>query len=137
VRHTYTSRRERRIDFWVAFAGWFVINSAVIFLISQMSGNTAPPIVAGLLLLANIGAPIVMAFTRAYLALGILVAFASALAVTVIEGVFSTIGDFVAAATGYQGSNIPTPVIVALMIGGLVALVGVGFVLRAIHLGIR
>lgn len=137
MRHTYTNQREKRIDFWLAFAGWFVINAVVIFVISQMSGTFVPPIIAGLLLLANIAAPIVLAFTRSYLALGILVAFASALAVAVIEGVFSTIGDFVAAASGYHGSNIPTAVIVAWIIGGLVAIVGVGFVLRAIHRGIK
>jgi hypothetical protein len=136
VRHTYTSTREKRIDFWAGFAGWIVINAALIAVITQL-GSTAGPIAAGLLILANIAVPIVLAFTRGFTALGILVAFAAALALTVISGVFSTVGDFISAASGYHGTGTPTAVIVALIIGGIVWLIAAFFALRAINRGIR
>jgi hypothetical protein len=136
VRHAYTSTRDRRIDFWVGFAGWIVINAALIALITQL-GSSAGPIAAGLLVLANIAAPIVLAFTRGYAALGILVAFAAALSLTVVAGVFSTIGDFISSATGTFNTPNPPPVIAALIIGGIVWLVGAFFALRAINRGVR
>jgi hypothetical protein len=135
VRHTYTSTREKRIDFWSGFAGWIVVNAALIAVITQL-GSTAGPIAAGLLILANIAAPIALAFIRGFAALGILVAFAAALSLTVIEGVFWTISDFISAA---RGTFDPTaqPSIVPLIIGGIVWLIGAFFALRAINRGIR
>jgi hypothetical protein len=135
VRHTYTSTREKRIDFWVGFAGWIVVNAAVILLISQLGTNFGP-IVAGVLILVNIAAPVVLAFIRSLAAFGIVVAFAAALSLTVIEGVFWTISDFISAA---RGTFNPTaqPSIVPLIVGAVVWLIGAFFALRAINRGIR
>jgi hypothetical protein len=131
VRHTYTSTREKRIDFWVGFAGWIVLNAALIAVISQL-GSTAGPIAAGLLVLANIAAPIVLAFIRGFAALGILVAFAAALSLTVTEGVFSTAADFIRYTGSFNTANL-----VALIVGAVVWLIGAFFALRAINRGIR
>jgi hypothetical protein len=138
VRHTYDSQREKRLDFWLAFGGWIVVNGIAIAITSQL-GTTAGPIAGGILLLANIVAPIVLAFTRSYVALGILTAFAAALSLVVGEGVFATIGDFIMAATsGFGTTNAnPAPVIGALIVGAIVWLVAAFFALRAIHRGIR
>jgi len=119
----------------LGFAGWIVI--AALIAVSTQLGKTAAPIAAGLLL-ANIAVPIVLAFTRGFAALGILVAFAAALSLTVTEGVFSTIGDFVIAFTGsYPPLTNPPAVIGAMIVGGIVWLVGAFFALRAINRGIR
>jgi hypothetical protein len=136
VRHTYASTREKRIDFWSGFAGWIVVNAALIAVITQL-GSTAGPIAAGLLILANIAAPIVLAFTRGFAALGILVAFAAALSLTVIEGVFATIGDFISVAAGSHTTISPTAVIAAMIVGAILWLVGAFFALRAINRGVR
>jgi hypothetical protein len=131
VPHTYADQRSKRTDFWAAFVGWIAINAIVIGVITQLRSQSAGLGASGLLLLANIAVPIVLAFTRRYAALGILVAFGTALSLTVVEGVFFTASDFAGGLT-----NIP--ISVGFLVVGLI-LFGIGafFPLRAIHRGIR
>lgn len=87
------------------------------------------------LLLVNLVVPIVAAFRRQYLALGIIVAFASVSALVVLEGVFTTVSDFVGlgvgiAISGTAGSTAAGNFAVAtfVVVGVLVL---VGFVIGA------
>jgi len=140
-RHQYASRREKLIDFWVAFAGWFAFNVAAIVLIQVNSSRTVvAPAIAAIVVLANIAAPIVLAFTRSLAALGILAAFSTGFSVTVFEGIFFTASDF----AGGQVSNFGGPttgnvaVTYAFLIAGFVVFAVIAFfVLRAIHRSIR
>ena len=141
MRHTYGTRREKRIDFWLGFVIWPVSNGVLIFLISIGNLGTVAGPLAGLgLILANVAALILLAFSRQFMAMGVAIAFASALALTVTEGIFSTIGDFVAAASGYNvigTSTNPPQLIAAMVIGAIVFAIGAFFALRAIHRSIK
>lgn len=86
---------------------------------------------SGLLVLLNLVTPVVLAFRRRWVALGILVAFATAFALTVVEGVFFTVSDFVG---GISNATISTTFLVA---GLVLFAIGAFFVLRIIHRGIR
>ena len=133
MRHIYAGPHEKRVDFWLGFAGWFALNLAAVgavFLVSMRSNSGALGLSA-LLVLLNVGIPIVLAFTRRYAALGVLLAFASLFALTIVEGIFSTVSDFVGFAGGLAiggtaGGN---------FIGGTLIVVGIlvliGFVLGA------
>lgn len=100
-RHTYNARGEKTIDFVIGFVGWWVVN-AIILGISQV---ILPIVMVGLggvdldrsltdtlvtllglattclPLLLNVGAVVVFAFTRYWIALGALAAFGAALLV--------------------------------------------------------
>ena len=128
--YNYPSRRAKRVDFWSGYLGWFIANAALVLLTTVLD----PSIRAGaaaLLVFANIGALIVAAILRQYIALGLALAFASLFALTVVEGVFFTVSDF-------AGGLYNTPVTIGFLIaGGVLYLIGAFFVLRAVHRGIR
>lgn len=151
---TPATAREKRKDFWLAYAGWFLVNALAIFLIQAIfgssSGTTVSPTIntggkgaspsgpaplglalSGLLILLNIATPIVLAFYRRWAALGILVAFATAFALTVIEGVFFTVSDFVGGISNTRVS------VTFLVVGFILFAIGAFFVLRRIHRSIR
>jgi len=140
-RHQYPGRRERRIDFWAAFAAWFLFNGAAAFVIQLNSTRTVvAPALAALVVLANVAVPIALAFTRSYMAFGILMAFATAFTLTIVAGVFFTVGDFVGAVTagGTAGSNAYLMIGAGFVVVGVIAFtIGAFFVLRAIHRSIR
>jgi len=136
-RHQYASRREKLIDFWVAFAGWFAFNVAAIVLIQVNSSRTVvAPAIAAIGVLANIAAPIVLAFTRSLAALGILAAFSTGFSLTVFEGIFFTVSDFaggqVTAFGGPPTGNVA--VTYAFLTVGFIAFAVVAFfIIRAIY----
>ena len=141
MRHTYAGPREKRIDFWLGFALWFLGNIVIYALglaLSTPSSSAAVPLaVGGLVILLNLAVPIVLAFTRPYTALGILVAFATGFALAIVEGVFFTVSDFVGGTTNY-GVAANTGVAVAfLVVGFILFAIGAFFVLRRIHRGIQ
>ena len=85
TRKTYTTGREKAIDFAIGFVGWFVVNGVLyagsIALLSQFTSESIPDslpllFLAALPLLINVGALILLAFTRRWIALGALAAFA-------------------------------------------------------------
>ncbi len=142
--------RQKRIDFWLGYAGWFVVNAVAIFLIQVIFASSSSPSInsgtkgaspsgpapfglaaSALLVMLNVVTPIVLAFRRRWAALGILVAFATAFALTVVEGVFFTISDFVG------GISNTTISVTFLVVGFVLFAIGAFFVLRAIYRGIR
>jgi len=135
-RHSYATQREKRIDLWVAFAAWFAVNIVGIVLIQLLSSwqPTLGFILPTALILVNLAAPIVLAFTRIYAALGILLAFATGFWLAVVEGVFFTISDFVAASST---TNVSAGQYGFLAAGLVVGAVGAFLVLRAINRGIK
>ncbi len=79
---TYHTRAEKIIDFVVGFFGWYVINLFGLFVVGiveyELSLGPACGSILGLFsLLANVGGLIYFAFTRKWIALGVLVAFSS------------------------------------------------------------
>src|SRR5690349_10958 len=93
-RKVYTTRNEKVLDFVLGFAGWFLVNGLLygcsILLIQALpsdSPDSLPALLLGILtLLANIGALIFFAFTRRWIALGILAAFALVLVGVLLLG---------------------------------------------------
>ena len=137
-KHVYANRRAKLIDFWLGFLGFFVVNIAVYAVIQAIS-NTHPNyglLISALLLLANIATPIVLAFIRDMIAFGILIAFASALMLAVVEGVFYTVSDFAGGeVSGFEGGTSGNVVITyAFLIAGFIVTAVVDFfIIRAIH----
>ena len=103
VRHVYTPRRGKLMDFALGFIGWFVVNGILaivlgwlIFSTNLFYGPEAPPtsqnlpsglIVMPVITLVNIVVLLVLAFKRRMMALGILTAYAVNFAVTLVIGV--------------------------------------------------
>ena len=93
-RKVYTTRNEKVLDFVIGFAGWFFVNGllygcsiAILQAIDSSSSQSIPVLLLGLLpLLINIGALILFAFTRRWIALGILAAFALVLVGVLLLG---------------------------------------------------
>ena len=93
-RKVYTTRNEKVIDFVLGFVGWFLVNGllygcsiAILQAIDSSSSQSIPVLLLGLLpLLINIGALISFAFTRRWVALGILSAFALVLVGVLLLG---------------------------------------------------
>jgi hypothetical protein len=84
-RKVYTTRNEKVLDFVLGFAGWFLINGLLygcsILILQRMPSGTSDDTIIALLLgllplLLNIAALILFAFTRRWIALGLLAAFA-------------------------------------------------------------
>jgi uncharacterized membrane protein YhaH (DUF805 family) len=147
--HTFANTREKRRDFWIAFAAWLGINVAAVILIqavSSASGNDNSGSVLGalsvLLLLLNLAAVVVLALNRRYAALGAVVAVGASLLVAVLEAVFFVISIF---AGGYDATYLRSDVTrgsievtYAFLIAGLiVGAVGVTLVLKLVHKQIR
>jgi hypothetical protein len=85
TRKVYTTRNEKVIDFAIGFVGWFLVNgmlyACLILLYSRIPSQDSQGSIAALLLLAlplliNIGLLVLLAFTRRWIALGALAAFA-------------------------------------------------------------
>ena len=93
-RKIYTTRNEKVLDFVLGFVGWFLINGLLygcsILILQRMSFDASGSIVAVLLgllpLLVNIAALIFFAFTRRWIALGMLAAFALVLVGVLLFG---------------------------------------------------
>jgi hypothetical protein len=94
-RKVYTTRNEKVLDFVPGFIGWFLVNGLLYgcsILMLQSLASSAPDSIAALLLgllplLINIGALIFFAFTRRWIALGILAAFALVLVGVLLIGI--------------------------------------------------
>jgi hypothetical protein len=95
TRKTYATGREKAIDFAIGFVGWFILNGvlygALIALYSQAptqdtQGDLAALLLGALPLLVNIVALVLLAFTRYWIALGALAAFALLLVGGLIVG---------------------------------------------------
>ena len=93
-RKVYTTRNERVIDFVLGFFGWFLVNGLLygcsILILQAVDSSTSdsiPALLLGLIpLLINIAALIFFAFTRRWIALGILAAFALVLVGVLLIG---------------------------------------------------
>ena len=93
-RKVYTTRKEKVIDFVLGFFGWFLVNGLLygcsIWILQAVDSSTSDSVLALLLgllpLLVNIGALIFFAFTRRWIALGILAAFALVLVAVLLIG---------------------------------------------------
>jgi hypothetical protein len=117
-------------DFWFGFGGWITVNVILLILLTQLPVDSKSA-VGGALLVANVLALILLAFLRGYVALGMVTAFATALAVVVVEGIFFTLSDF-------AGGLYSTGTMVGFLVtGGLLFAVVAFFLLRAIHRSIR
>src|SRR5690242_11101395 len=94
-RKVYTTRKEKVIDFVLGFFGWFLVNGLLyggsILILQAVGSNTSDSTLALLLglipLLVNIAALIFFAFTRRWIALGILAAFALMLVAVLLIGI--------------------------------------------------
>ena len=94
-RKVYTTRNEKVLDFVIGFVGWFLVNGLLygcsILILQAVDSSTSDSILALLLglipLLVNIGALIFFAFTRRWIALGILAAFALVLVGVLLIGI--------------------------------------------------
>ena len=128
--HTYSSAREKRIDFWAGFVGWFAGNGLLVLLIATVLDPNLRAGASGLLVLADIGVLIAAAVVRQYVAMGLALAFAAGFALTLVEGVFFTASDF---AGGLSNTGVQVGFFIA---GGIVFAIGGFFALRAIHRGI-
>ena len=90
----YTTRNEKVLDFVLGFVGWFLVNGLLygcsIVILQAVDSSSSDSILALLLgllpLLINIGALIFFAFTRRWIALGILAAFALVLVGVLLLG---------------------------------------------------
>ena len=84
TRKTYTTGGQKAIDFGIGFVGWMILNAVlygcVIAFSSQMTlddvGNGLSVLLLALPLLINIGVLVLLGFTRYWIALGALAAFA-------------------------------------------------------------
>lgn len=126
--HVYGDRREKLTDFWLGFAGWFLINGIAVGLLVRLVGPGGS--MGQLLLLLNVGAPLGLLFLRPLVSLGILLAFANLLAAVVMVGIFETPADF----TAFSGSGTnPATLFVGFGLLGLAAFgTGSFFVMRTI-----
>jgi hypothetical protein len=90
----YTTRQEKVLDFVIGFVGWFLVNGLLygcsLVILQGMDSSMPDPLPAVLLglvpLLVNIGALIFFAFTRRWIALGMLAAFALVLVGVLLLG---------------------------------------------------
>jgi len=93
-RKVYATRSEKVLDFVLGFAGWFLVNGLLygcsLYILQAMPFNSYDSPLALLLgllpLLLNIAALIFFAFTRRWIALGILAAFALVLVGVLLLG---------------------------------------------------
>lgn len=139
------SQSQKRRQFWWAFAATWAVNLVVggaIAGLAYIAGGNIAGVIAlvgfGLQTLANIAAPIVLAFTWRMMALGWVTAMGSLFALAVVEGVFFTAGDFVGAAVNNATPNgVPTVGFVFLGFGVLAWLSGAVLILRGIHRSIK
>jgi hypothetical protein len=131
VPHNYTGARDKRVDFWAGFVGWFVGNGLLVLITATVLDPNLRAGASAVLVLLNIGALIAAAVVRQYVAMGIALAFAAAFALTVLEGVFFTASDF---AGGLNNTNVQVGFFA---VGAIVFAIGGFFVLRAVHRGIR
>lgn len=129
--HSYTSAREKRVDFWAGFVGWFLGNGLLVLFTAVVLDPNLRAGASGLLILLNIGVLVAAAVIRQYVAMGIALAFAAMFALTVIEGVFFTASDFVG---GISNTGIQVGFFIA---GAIIFAIGGFFALRAVHRGIK
>jgi hypothetical protein len=107
-RTVYATREQKRRDFILGLVGWYAVNGAllVLNLATPRGPDGAPRAVVDTLValpwVLNVGGLILFGFTRHWVALGMLGAFAALLALLVIAGVFLTVACFVLLASGGQ-----------------------------------
>lgn len=132
-RPAYATTEERRRDLWAGVIGWFVINGTLV--VVTLAG-WVPAWVGAVQLAANIALIVLFAFTRRYVAIGALWAFACALIATVIDAPVGTAACFAigsASNCGEFGCSSPAPYAVAYGLGFLVGLIPGYFILRSVH----
>ena len=98
----YTTKNEKTIDFVIGFVAWFVLNGVLTgltwFMASMLGTLQVEPEMQSVLgivgavvmfvpLVINIGLLIFFAFTRAWIALGMLAAFGVSLLITICLGI--------------------------------------------------
>jgi hypothetical protein len=91
TRKVYATSSQKALDFAIGFVGWFLLNGVLYggglyFFGNVSSDGTVAVLLLGLPLLLNIGALIVLGFTRYWIALGALAAFALALLAVLLIG---------------------------------------------------
>jgi hypothetical protein len=120
-RKEYTSDEEKKKDFWIGFAVWFILNVVLCLLqlgagalvaglasTIEQGGGASETLISAFSLVTsllpwviNIGLMIYFALTRSQIALGMLAAFGAALVLVIVAGVLLTTACFILAAT-YQ-----------------------------------
>ena len=131
LRPPYTTVEEKRRDLWAGVIGWFAINA--ILVVVTLAG-WVPAWVGVVQLVANIALIVLLAFTRRYVAIGALWAFAVALIATVIDPPVGTAACFaVASGSGCGEFGCNSACAVGFGFGFLVGLIPGYFILRGVH----
>lgn len=140
MRHAYKSSREKRVDFWAGYTGWFatyiVVYTVALGVSSGSSGGSIGGTFDWLYLLLNLGVMIALAFTRAYAALGVLAAIATAVALVVVEGGLFVLGASMASAISSSSNSVGIALLL-MVVGFLPFAAGCYLVLRAVNRRIR
>jgi hypothetical protein len=130
------TQRERQREFLLGFWAWWAVNLLGAGATTALAFELRQAAIAfgAVLLIANLAVTLYLTFRRPYMAFGIVVAFASVSAVAVVEGVFSTISDFVGvgAGTAIGGTAGGYFVIGTFVVVGVIALVVSAIVARII-----
>jgi len=91
TRRVYATKSQKAVDFAIGFVGWFLLNGVLygcgLYYFGNVSSDgTVAALLLGLPLLLNIGALVVFGFTRYWIALGALAAFALSLLAVLLIG---------------------------------------------------
>jgi hypothetical protein len=97
-RKVYQTRREKRIDFFIGFFGWYVVNAMAFIIVSAIgsiadgvfgpgvTSEAAQYILLALPLVLNVVAIVLLALSRTWISLGILAAIGAAFLVVLVGG---------------------------------------------------
>ena len=111
-RKVYVTSRQKQIDFIIGLVGYFVVNTILWLCFGLIGGagldalpaSDVTDVLYGLIgclpLLLNIIVVIYFAFTRPWIALGMLAAFAALFILAIIAGIFLAVACFVLLASG-------------------------------------
>jgi hypothetical protein len=130
LRPAYTTADEKRRDLWAGVIGWFAINA--ILAIVTLAG-WVPAWVGIVQLVANIALITLFAFTRRYVAIGALWAFAVALIATAVDAPVGTAACFAIGAGSNCEFGCTSAYAVGYGFGFLVGLIPGYFILRGVH----
>jgi len=147
VPHAYARAEEKRRDFWVAFTLWTLLNAIGGGFLLALSAFSTPPgegahariditIPAVALAALNIAVAVAAWYARRYLAIGMVVALATVLAVGVVGGTTVNLAASFAASMMVRGADMVAPFFI-LLVGFVVVVAGLLFGLRAVHRRIR
>ena len=145
--HAYAGAQEKRRDVWGAFTVWMLVNAIAGGFLLALSAFSTPPgegsqpridvtIPAVALAALNIAVAVAAWYARRYLAIGMVVALATVLAVGVVGGTTVNLAALFAASMMVRGADMVAPFFI-LLIGFVVVVVGLLFGLRAVQRRIR